>query len=135
MKCPICGTGVLVAESRDLVYEYRGQSTIILEHGEYCTYCSEGIFTAEEGGRYLSTVKAFRAKVDAEPLPPSEIRKVRKRLKLTQKQAGEIFGGGIRAFSQYERGITRPGKAADTLLRLLYRHPELLDEVHGKQAA
>ena len=130
MKCPICGTGVLVAESRDLVYEYRGKSAIINEHGEFCTHCTEGIFTSEEGDRYLSAVKAFRAQVDAEPLPPTEIRKARKRLKLTQKKAGEIFGGGIRAFSQYERGITRPGKAADTLLRLLDRHPELLEEIY-----
>lgn len=135
MKCPLCGKGALVTEVREETCEYLGKSITIAMPGKYCLSCGEGIFSASETGHYLETVKVFRAQVDAEPLPPSEIRKVRKRLKLTQKQAGEIFGGGIRAFSQYERGITRPGKAADTLLRLLYRHPELLNEVHGKQAA
>ena len=35
----------------------------------------------------------------------------------------------------YERGETRQGKALDKLLRLLDRHPELLDEVRVKNAA
>ena len=129
MKCPLCGKGSLVSEVREEQCNYLGKSTIIVMPGKYCTSCGEGIFSASETEYYLQTVKAFRTQVDAEPLPPTEIRKVRKRLKLTQKKAGEIFGGGIRAFSQYERGITRPGKAADTLLRLLDRHPELLDEI------
>ena len=51
MKCPICGTGVLVAESRDLIYEYKGRSATIHEHGEFCTHCTEGIFNSEEGQR------------------------------------------------------------------------------------
>jgi HTH-type transcriptional regulator/antitoxin MqsA len=87
------------------------------------------VFSVDQPVIYLTAARDFRTQVDAEPLPPTEIRKVRKRLKLTQKKAGEIFGCGIRAFSQYERGITRPCKATDTLLRLLDRHPELLDEI------
>jgi HTH-type transcriptional regulator/antitoxin MqsA len=130
MKCPLCGKGTLVSEVSEETYTYLGKSIQITMPGEYCTRCGDGIFDANETGRYLETIKAFRAQVDSEPLPPDEIRKLRKRLKLTQKMAGEIFGGGIRAFSQYERGITRPGKAAETLLRLLDRHPELLDEIN-----
>ena len=129
MKCPLCNKGVLVSEVHEEQCDYLGKSTSIFMPGKYCTSCREGIFSADETEYYLTNVKAFRAQVDAEPLPATEIRKVRKRLKLTQKKAGEIFGGGIRAFSQYERGITRPGKSADTLLRLLDRHPELLDEI------
>ncbi|MBK5273676.1 MAG: type II toxin-antitoxin system MqsA family antitoxin [Desulfuromonadales bacterium] len=135
MKCPLCGKGILVSEVREETCEYLGKSIRIAMPGEYCTICGDGIFTASETGRYLETVKAFRAQVDAEPLPPVEIKRIRKRLKLTQKQAGELLGGGIRAFSQYERGITHPGKAADTLLRLLDRHPELLEELSLKKAA
>ncbi|MBI5485059.1 MAG: type II toxin-antitoxin system MqsA family antitoxin [Deltaproteobacteria bacterium] len=129
MKCPLCGKGTLVPEVREETCEYLGKSINIQMPGKYCSSCGDGIFSTSETEYYLETVKAFRAQVDSEPLPPAAIRKVRKRLKLTQKRAGEIFGGGIRAFSQYERGITRPGKAADTLLRLLDRHPELLKEV------
>jgi HTH-type transcriptional regulator/antitoxin MqsA len=135
MKCPVCGAGNLVRETHDLTYSHGGRSTVIRQHGEFCKSCGEGVFTADESEQYLAAVNAFRAEVDAEPLAPSEVRRIRRKLGLTQKEAGEIFGGGIRAFSQYERGITRQGKALDKLLRLLDRHPELLDELRTRGAA
>lgn len=36
------------------------------------------------------------------------ITKVRKKLDLDQREAAEIFGGGINAFSRYENGKTKP---------------------------
>lgn len=54
------------------------------------------------------------------------IRSARLKLGLTQKQAGEIFGGGVNAFSRYERGITRPPRSLLALLRILEANPELL---------
>jgi HTH-type transcriptional regulator/antitoxin MqsA len=57
------------------------------------------------------------------------IRDARKKLGLTQREAGELFGGGVSAFSEYERGKTQPHKATLLLLRLLRAHPELLNEV------
>ena len=135
MKCPLCGTGTLVSETRDLTYVYRDQTTTIRQAGDYCTHCAEGIFTQDQGDTYLAAIKLFRTQVDSAPLTASEVRQIRKKLGLTQKAAGELLGGGIRAFSQYERGETRPGKALDTLLRLLARHPELLEELTYKKAA
>jgi len=135
MKCPACGAGNLVREAHDLTYSHGGRSTVIRQRGEFCKSCGEGVFTADESEQYLAAVNAFRAEVDAEPLAPSEVRRIRRKLGLTQKEAGETFGGGIRAFSQYERGITRQGKALDKLLRLLDRHPELLDELRTRGAA
>ena len=135
MKCPVCGVGNLVHESRDLSYTYAGRSTLIRQNGDFCTHCGEGIFNTEESEAYLFAVASFRARVDAEPLAPSEVRRIRKKLGITQKEAGNIFGGGIRAFSQYERGQARHGKALDQLLRLLDSHPELLNELGSRHAA
>lgn len=135
MKCPLCGKGTLVAAVRDETYEYRGRTATIPVAGDYCTHCGEGISTTDQTDAYLAEARQFRARVDAEPLAPSEIRRIRKRLGMTQKEAGEFFGGGIRAFSQYERGETRPLKSTDKLLRLLDRHPELLAELRDKKAA
>lgn len=62
--------------------------------------------------------------------PPGYIAKVRKKLELDQRrQAAELFGGGINAFSHYENGKTRPPLALVKLFKLLDRHPELLDEL------
>jgi len=46
-------------------------------------------------------------------------------------EAGEIFGGGANAFSRYENGRTLPPVALLKLLRVLDRHPELLDEIRA----
>ena len=60
------------------------------------------------------------------PLLPDEIREIRRRLDLTQATAGQILGGGPRAFHKYETGIVRPSALATSLLRLLDEKPELL---------
>jgi HTH-type transcriptional regulator/antitoxin MqsA len=62
----------------------------------------------------------------------SELRAIRKRLKLTQRQAAELFGGGANAFSEYERGATRPARSTVILLQLLDHHPELLQELRSR---
>src|SRR6187551_1727799 len=46
------------------------------------------------------------------------VRAVRKRLKLTQEEAGRIIGGGRRAFQKYESGATPPSDAAVGLLEI-----------------
>jgi HTH-type transcriptional regulator / antitoxin MqsA len=54
---------------------------------------------------------------------------VRKKLALHQREAAEIFGGGVNAFSRYENGKTKPPLALVKLLKVLDRHPDLLAEV------
>lgn len=50
-------------------------------------------------------------------------------LRLDQREAAALFGGGVNAFSRYETGKTKPPLALVQLLRLLERHPELLEEM------
>ncbi len=60
---------------------------------------------------------------------PKTLHRQRKRLDLDQRQAAEIFGGGVNAFSRYENGKTKPPLALVKLLKVLERHPDLLNEV------
>uniref|UniRef100_UPI0001C2FA74 HTH-type transcriptional regulator MQSA (ygiT/b3021) n=1 Tax=Escherichia coli (strain K12) TaxID=83333 RepID=UPI0001C2FA74 len=69
------------------------------------------------------------ASVNAETVAPEFIVKVRKKLSLTQKEASEIFGGGVNAFSRYEKGNAQPHPSTIKLLRVLDKHPELLNEI------
>jgi len=48
---------------------------------------------------------------------------------LTQREAARIFGGGLNAFSLYERGKAKLPKSTLLLLKLLDQHPELLKDV------
>jgi len=63
------------------------------------------------------------------------VRRIRTSLKLTQRQAGKIFGGGPNAFSHYERGLAMQPRAVDALLRLLDHYPNLLEEIALPRAA
>ena len=54
---------------------------------------------------------------------------MRKNFLLDQHEADEIFGGGVNAFSRCENGKTKPPLALVKLLKVLDRHPDLLDEI------
>jgi HTH-type transcriptional regulator/antitoxin MqsA len=56
-----------------------------------------------------------------------EMRRIRRKLHLSQKEAVALLsGGGHNAFSRYERGEVLPPKALTLLMRLLDRYPHLL---------
>ena len=69
---------------------------------------------------------------DAE-LSPERIRGIRKSLGLTQVEAGELLGGGPRAFTKYEAGTTKPAAAVANLLRLLDSDPNALSKLTGRR--
>ncbi len=60
---------------------------------------------------------------------PAFVVKVRKKLALDQREAAEIFGGGVNAFWRYENGKTKPPLALVKLLKVLDCHPDLLEEI------
>jgi HTH-type transcriptional regulator/antitoxin MqsA len=130
MKCPICGQAELVRDTRDVPYTYKGHTTIIKGiTGDYCQACGEAIYSYEETGRLFEAMKAFKQKIDPDQVEPEFIEHVRKKLALNQREAGELFGGGINAFSRYETGKATPPRPLVQLFKLLDRHPELMDEL------
>jgi HTH-type transcriptional regulator/antitoxin MqsA len=77
----------------------------------------------------MREMREFSKQVNAAIVDPEFIVKVRRKLALDQREAGEIFGGGVNAFSRYENGKTKPPLALVKLLKVLDQHPELLDEI------
>lgn len=130
MKCPSCGAAKLVHETRDLPYTYKGETTTLpAVTGDHCPACGDVLLDREQGDRYSELIGQFQRQVNATYVDPAYIARVRRKLDLDQRQAAEIFGGGVNAFSRYENGRTKPPLALVKLLRVLDRHPELLDEV------
>ena len=66
-------------------------------------------------------------------LEPDEIRAIREGLGLSQVEAGELLGGGPRAFTKYEAGAIRPRASVVRLLRLLETNPDALPSLTGKR--
>ncbi len=132
MKCPACGAAELVHDTRDMPYTYKGESTIVpAVTGDFCPACGEVVMDMAEGLRRSAMMLAFNKQVNASIVDPSFIATVRKKLALDQREAAEIFGGGINAFSRYETGKTKPPLALVKLLKVLDRHPDLLDEIRA----
>ncbi|MGN6657629.1 MAG: type II toxin-antitoxin system MqsA family antitoxin [Achromobacter mucicolens] len=130
MKCPVCGTAELIHDTRDLPYIYKGETTVIpAVTADFCPACDESITDMAETERVMRGMQAFNKHVNAAIVDPGFIVSVRKKLGLGQREAAEIFGGGINAFSRYENGKTKPPLALVKLFKLLDRHPELLNEV------
>ncbi len=132
MKCPVCGAAELIRDTRDLPYTYKGETTQIpAVTGDFCPACAESVLDAAESDRVMREMRAFSKQVNAAIVDPGYIVEVRKKLALDQREAGEIFGGGVNAFSRYENGRTKPPLALVKLLRVLERHPDLLNEVRA----
>lgn len=132
MKCPVCGAAQLIHDTRDIAYTYKGESTVIpAVTADFCTACDESITDASETKRVMDLMLAFNKQVNAAIVDPAYIASVRKKLDLDQKEAAEIFGGGVNAFSRYENGKTKPPLALIKLLRVLDKHPNLMREVRA----
>jgi len=95
--------------------------------GWHCPKCGEIVFAKGEGKRYNDALEAANSAY--EKRRADEIKAIRKKLGLTQAGAGRLFGGGATAFSEYEHGKTEPHKSTVLLLRVLNKHPELLNEL------
>ena len=132
MKCPSCGAAKLIHDTRDMPYTYKGElTTVPAVTGDFCPACNEVVLNREHGDRYSELIGAFQKQVNAAYVDPQYINKVRKKLALDQREAAEIFGGGVNAFSRYENGKTKPPLALVKLLKMLDRHPDLLSEVRA----
>lgn len=132
MKCPVCGAAKLIHDTRDVPYAYKGETTVLAKViGDFCPACDESILEAAESERVMEAMRSFNRQVNAASVDPQFIVRVRKKLALDQREAAEIFGGGVNAFSRYENGKTRPPLALVKLLKVLDRHPDLLNEIRA----
>jgi HTH-type transcriptional regulator/antitoxin MqsA len=104
-------------------------ATIPAVSGWHCPVCAECEFDDGEGQRYSEVLSALRKLADKQRA--TELRVIRKKLGFRQADADRLFGGGVSVFSDYECGKKQPHKWTVLLLKLLGKHPELLNEVQG----
>jgi len=119
---------------RPLTLTYKGHSITVDMPGWYSDQSEEGILTGED--MKLSDRALNRLKARAEGLlEPEDIKRIRKRLGLTQERAGEVIGGGTRAFQKYEAGDLLPSRAISNALVLLDHDPAALSVLTTRHAA
>ncbi len=133
MADPVCAEGghPMNRGVRPLTLSYKGHSTNVDMPGWYCEHCGESIHSGEDMAVSDKTLNRLKAEVEGLLLPEA-VRRIRKRLKLTQKEAGSIIGGGPNAFQKYETGEILVSKAITSALILLDRNPEGLEVLKSR---
>ena len=122
--CPETGAPMR-RDVRPMTLTYKGQSITFDQPGWYCDQSDEGILVGKDlqiSDRMLNRLKARSEGL----LEPEEIRRIRKKLRLTQEAAGLVIGGGPRAFQMYESGDRLPSRAISSALVLLDHDPGAL---------
>jgi len=132
--CPVTGAP-MHRGVRPMTLTYKGESLTFDMPGWYCDQSEESIHTGEDmktSDRMLNLLKARNEKL----LEPKEIRRIRKKLHLSQEEAGLLIGGGPRAFQKYESGDLLPSRAVSSALVLLDHDPPALSvlKMHRKAA-
>ncbi len=131
--CPECGGQMRYGKHADEI-SYRGHTRTLKTLGWWCGKCREGIL---DGAALRANEKAFlelKAEVDG-VLGPAEVAAARAQLGLSQRKAGELLGGGPRAFQKYEAGSQAVSVPMSRLLTLLANNPKRLRELPGGKVA
>jgi len=119
---------------RPITLTYKSESITFDMPGWYCDQSDESIHTGEDmkvSDRMLNRLKARSEGL----LEPEEIRRIRKRLHISQEAAGLMIGGGPRAFQKYESGDLLPSRAASSALALLGHDPAALSVLKMQRKA
>ena len=128
--CPECG-GVMKYEKHPDLLTYQGHERTIKTLGWWCSRCGEAILAGEPLLVHERAFQRLKAEVD-HVLGPIDVAKVREVLGLSQRKAGELLGGGPRAFQKYESGKQAVSVPMSHLLCLLKRDPTRLQELQPK---
>lgn len=129
-KCVNCNSqkGLVRFENEAFTIEHAGMTiTVDGLSGWRCAACGEVEFDNESSQRYAAA--GDELVLGERQRQAQEIRRIRRKLGLSQTAAARLTGGGHNAFSRYERGEAAPLPAVLNLFKLLDRHPELLKEL------
>ena len=122
--CPICEIGTLSKLVHTGEIQYRGRA-VQVDDLEYslCNKCGADPVLVEQAKRNQVRFSDTKREIDG-LLSSADIRKARRYLGLTQHAASNVFGGGLNAFSKYERGEVIQSKAMDKLIRVSCRYSD-----------
>ena len=133
MTCPTSGHRML-RDVRQMTLRHKGESETVDMPGWYCEVCGESVHSGDD--MKVSNQALYRMKARAQGLlEPEEVRRIRKRLGLTQKAAELLIGVDPGAFRKYESGAELVSGAVSGMLILLERDPDGLNVLRERIGA
>ena len=119
---------VLRRDIRPVALTYRDHTITVDLPGYYPENDGESVHVGDDLAVTDAALRDLKEQLDGVP-SPTTIKRVRKKLKLSQREAGGLLKVGENAFDKYERGLVEPSGPTSQLLRLLDKHPELIDDL------
>lgn len=107
---------------------YKGETITVDLPGYYPVGDGDGVHVGRDMAVVDTALRSLKEKVEGLP-SPATIRRIRNKLKLSQREAGSVLRVGENAFDKYERGLIEPSGPTSQLLKMLDRHPDLLDDL------
>jgi len=104
--------------------KFQGRLTIAMP-GWYCPKCGEGLYTHADMKVSDRALNAMKARCEG-LLDGPQVKRIRKKLGLTQAATGDLIGGGPKAFTKYEKGDALTSRAVTNLLKVLDALPDAL---------
>jgi len=124
--CPHCERGELASRTIEETIHYGGSHlTVQGVEISVCPVCSEELVLPEQAKANEVLFADAKRRHDG-LLTSGEIVSWRKRHRLSQADAAKLLGGGVNAFSKYERGEVMQSKAMDLLMRASQTVPGVL---------
>ena len=131
MPCPETGRE-LRRDTRPFTVRYKTHELVVDLPGYYPDGDGESVHIGTDMAAADEALRVLKEQVDGLP-SPATIRRIRHKLRLSQRAAGVVFRVGARAFDKYERSLVEPSGPTIQLLRLLDAHPELIMELRPSE--
>lgn len=127
VMCSICGGPATLFEEQRTT-DRGSRPVTYLDQFYQCARCGETLYLGEMAAEsFRRAAAAIRAEDGL--LAPDEIVGLRKKYGLTQARLERLIGAGAKTVVRWERGTVAQNKTADTLLRVLIDHPDVVAEL------
>ena len=127
--CPVCHAGKLFNKVVEEKFSYKGEILLLPNYMVFeCGKCGEEFVDDKTIRGTEKVLTDFRRTVDG-LLTSDNIRAIREKLDVTQEKLADILGVAKKTFARYENGQVTQSKTMDTILRLLAKKPELIEDI------
>lgn len=123
-QCTNCGTGILEERTIAFVVEHDGHRGEVQDRVMRCSDCGNLSYVGEQISAHEHAVAAeIRHLLGL--LTPDQLKGIRGKYSLTQKDMEQMLSIGPKTWIRWERGKVVQSKSVDTLIRSLALDPEL----------
>lgn len=133
MRCAVCGAEGLKERRGTFVFDWPEGSPVASSAFDgatwlICAECGEEELPSE----LIARIEAERYRLEG-LLSPTELRQVRGRVGLSQREMARFLGVGEKTYTRWESGLSPQTKSMDNLVRLADQHPQVLLEIEARR--